>query len=63
VANTKKFAVKNGLLTQNIDFASPDDLNTITVSMLNSDALSFSGNSGQLFSITDSLTGTIFAVN
>ena len=63
MANTKKFAVKNGLLTQNIDFASPDDLNTITVSMLNSDALSFSGNSGQLFSITDSLTGTIFAVN
>lgn len=31
--------------------------------MLDNDTLSFSGNSGQLFSISDSLTGTIFSVN
>jgi hypothetical protein len=65
MANDKKFTVKNGLNTQNISFV--DDIttpvNTITMSMLGGDALSFSGNSGQLFSITDSLTGTIFAVN
>lgn len=65
MANDKKFVVKNGLTTQNISFV--DDINstnnTITVTMLDSDTLSFSGDSGQLFSITDSLTGTIFAVN
>jgi hypothetical protein len=63
VANTKKFAVKNGLLTQNVDFISPNETKTITATMLDSDVLSFSGNSGQLFSISDSMTGTIFAVN
>jgi hypothetical protein len=65
MANDKKFTVKNGLTTENISFV--DDVttpaNTITVSMIASDALAFSGDSGQLFSITDSLTGTIFAVN
>ena len=63
MANTKKFVVKNGLQSQNIDFVSPNETNTITISMLDSDTLSFSGNSGQLFSITDSQSGTIFAVN
>lgn len=63
MANTKKFVAKNGLHTQNVDFVSPNEANTITVTMLDSDTLSVSGNSGQLFSITDSLTGTIFAVN
>ena len=63
MANTKKFAVKNGLQTQNVEFLSPNESNSITASMLDTDTLSFSGNSGQLFSITDSLTGTIFAVN
>jgi len=58
-----KFVVKNGAETPNIDFVSPNKLNKITVDMLDSDTLSVSGNSGQLFSITDSLTGTIFAVN
>ena len=65
MANDKKFVVKNGLTTSNIEFK--DDINngtnTITVSMLSTDTLSFSGDSGQLFSITDSLTGTIFSVN
>ena len=63
MANSKKFVVKNGLQSQNIDFVSPDETSTITVSMLDSDTLSISGNSGQLFSITDSQSGTIFAVN
>lgn len=63
MANTHKFVTKNGLQTQNISFISPNASNTISVSMLDVDTLSFSGNSGQLFSVTDSLSGTIFAVN
>jgi hypothetical protein len=63
MANDKRFVVKNGLQAQNINFTDSADTNSITISMLDSDTLSFSGNSGQLFSITDSLTGTIFAVN
>ncbi len=63
MANTKKFIVKNGILTQNVAFTSPNETQTINVSMLDSDTLSISGNSGQLFSITDSQSGTIFAVN
>ena len=58
-----KFVVKNGLQTQNVDFVSPDQLNKISIDMLNTDTLSVSGNSGQLFSITDSMTGVIYAVN
>ena len=65
MANDKKFIVKNGLTTQNIAFV--DNIgganNTINVTMLSGDTLSFSGDTGQLFSITDSQTGTIFAVN
>ena len=63
MANDKKFVVKNGLQSQNIDFVSPNESNKITITMLDSDTLSVSGNSGQLFSITDTNTGTIFAVN
>lgn len=63
MANTKKFVVKNGLQTQNTSFISPDESNTITVTMLDDGTLSFSGTNGQLFSITDSMQGTIFAVN
>jgi len=63
MANDKKFVARNGLQTQNASMVSPDTTNTITVTMLDSDTLSFAGDSGQLFSITDSLTGTIFAVN
>ena len=65
MANDKKFVVKNGLTTQNISFVDDIDTatDTITVTMLDSDTLSFSGDAGQLFSITDTLTGTIFAVN
>ena len=63
MANDKKFVVKNGLQTQNISFVDSDKTNTIYARMLANDALAFSGNAGQLFSISDSLAGTIFAVN
>ena len=65
MANDKKFVVKNGLTAKEIDFV--DDIispnNTITATMLTDGTLSFSGTSGQLFSITDDLSGTLFAVN
>lgn len=65
MANDKRFVAKNGLQTQNVALVSPNTAaaNTITVSMLDSGTLSFSGTSGQLFSVTDSMNGTIFAVN
>src|SRR6056300_908789 len=63
MANTHKFVVKNGLQTQNISFVDDSANNTIYARMLSNDALAFSGNAGQLFSISDSLSGTIFAVN
>ena len=63
MSNNKKFVVKNGLQTQNIEFVSPNEANKITLSMLDTDTISVTGNSGQLFSITDNLSGTIFAVN
>lgn len=59
----KRFITKNGLQTQNINFVSPNNTYSILAEMLDSDTIAFSGNSGQLFSITDSLTGTIFSVN
>lgn len=47
----------------NIAYVAPNAANTINSAMLNGGTLSFSGVSGQLFSITDSMTGTIFSVN
>lgn len=61
--NDRRFIVKNGLQGQNIAFVSSDNNNQITLTMLDSDVLSFSGNSGQLFSISDDMTGVIFSVN
>jgi hypothetical protein len=61
--NDRRFIVKNGLQAQNIAYVSPNNSNTILATMLDSDVLSFSGNSGQLFSISDDMTGVIFAVN
>jgi hypothetical protein len=62
VANDKKFVVKRGLATPNVDFANGGG--TISATFLStSNTLSFSGNTGQLFSITDSMSGTIFSVN
>lgn len=45
-----------------IDFTGYDN-NTVTLTVLDDGTLSFDGSSGQLFSISDSLTGVIFAVN
>ena len=56
MSNNKKFVVKNGLQAQNIDFVSPNEANTITVTMLDADTLSVSGDSGQLVTISDSAT-------
>ena len=62
MANDKKFVVKRGLATPNVDFANGGG--SISATFLStSNTLSFSGNTGQLFSITDSMSGTIFSVN
>jgi len=62
---------KNILITPNksqptvfpkIEFTGFDN-NPITLSVLDDGTLSFSGSSGQLFSVSDSLAGTIFSVN
>jgi hypothetical protein len=44
-------------------YQSPDQANIISSNMLNGGTLSFEGSSGQLFSISDSMSGTIFSVN
>jgi hypothetical protein len=61
MANDKRFKVKNGLTTDNILFLDSSG-NEITTTIEN-DSISWEGDSGQLFSITDDLTGTIFSVN
>lgn len=54
----------NGLsVRSNIAYVSPNGANTINSTMLNGGTLAWSGNAGQLFSITDSMTGNIFTVN
>ena len=64
MANTHKFKVKNGVTTPNIEFKDSNLGATITATMNDStDTLSFEGDAGQLFSITDALTGTLFAVS
>jgi hypothetical protein len=50
-------------VTSNIAYVAPNGANTINSQMLNGGTLAWSGNAGQLFSITDSLTGNIFSVN
>lgn len=66
MATDKRFVVKNGLQTENINFVFNDSVvgsSNITATMLSSNVLSFSGTSGQLFSIADTMTGVIFSVN
>lgn len=65
MANDRRFVVKNGLQAQNLFFVSPNaNANNIMImSMLDNDTLSISGNTGQLFSISDSQSNTIYAVN
>jgi hypothetical protein len=45
------------------NFLSPDGTKTITARMLNTDVLSFQGNAGELLSLSDTLSGSIFTVN
>jgi archaellum component FlaC len=59
----KFFKVKSGITTANIIFNNKTVNSNLQVSFLQSNVLSFSGTSGQLFSIADTMTGTIFAVN
>ena len=64
MANDKRFIVKNGLRSQNVEFTdSQDGSNQITLNMLNTDTLNFEGDAGSLFSISDDLTGTVFSVS
>ena len=64
MANTHKFKVKNGLTSPNIEFKDSNTGAAITATMTDStDTLSFEGDAGQLFSITDNLTGTLFTVS
>jgi hypothetical protein len=44
-------------------YTSPDASKTVTSTMLNSGSLSFTGSTGQLLSITNSFTGTIFSAS
>jgi hypothetical protein len=53
----------NTTLRSNVAYVSPNAANTINNQMLNGGTLAWSGNAGQLFSITDSMTGNIFTVN
>jgi archaellum component FlaC len=59
----KFFKVKSGITTANIIFNNKTVNSNLQVSFLQSNVLAFSGTSGQLFSIADTMTGTIFAVN
>lgn len=63
-------ADKNILITPSVGSTSEPtivftggDNNPVTLRVLDDGTLSFEGSSGQLFSVTDSLTGTIFSVN
>ena len=58
----KYFKVGAGITTPAISFINTANSN-LQVSYLESNSLSFSGSSGQLFSVVDSMTGVIFSVN
>ena len=55
--------MSNMTVKSNIAYVAPNGANTINSQMLNGGTLAWSGNAGQLFSITDSMTGNIFSVN
>lgn len=63
IDDSKNANLANLIVKSNLAYVSPNAANTITSAMLNGGTLSWSGVAGQLFSITDSLTGTIFSVN
>lgn len=60
-----KFITKNGALTSTLQFVDVVGNNTqsITMALDSLGTLSFDGANGQLFSVTDNMTGTIFSVN
>jgi hypothetical protein len=58
----KYFKVSAGIVTPAISFVNTSNSN-LQVSYLESNSLSFSGSSGQLFSVVDSMSGAIFSVN
>lgn len=63
MANNNKFEVRNGLVAPNIQFTAN---NTSIIANYYTDdtpTISFEGTSGQLFSITDDLSGTIYSIN
>lgn len=58
----KFFKTRAGVSTPAVTFTNAANAN-LQISYLESNSLSFSGTSGQLFSVTDSMSGTIFGVN
>jgi hypothetical protein len=62
-SNEKNFKVKLGVTTPKVDYTLDDKVITAEMLDLTTPTLSYSGSAGQLFSISDDLTGTIFSVN
>ena len=66
LANVPNLTVTGNVVLSNVIFTVPNTTNTISLRAVNSSnvgAISFLGNAGELFSITDNLVGTIFSVN
>lgn len=59
MANNKKFIVKTGLQTSNINYVSATGGNLITSEMLGTGSLKFSGSIGDLFTIHNSSNNTV----
>jgi hypothetical protein len=60
--NSKKFVVKNGLSTQNVEFVSNDSDTIITAEIANN-SLGFTGSTGSLLTLIDSTEGVVFSIN
>lgn len=58
-----EFKVKNGLVLPYAQFNSNDKSIDVNFYSTDTPSISFEGVSGQLFSITDDLSGTLFSVN
>jgi len=58
-----KFIVKNGLVSQNVDYVSPDRTQEINLELDNTGSLTWSGtNTGKIFSLSDTTSGTVFSI-
>lgn len=62
-SNEKNFKVKLGVTTPKVDYTLDDKVITAEMLDLDTPTLSYSGSAGQLFSISDDMTGVIFSVN